>query len=349
MTPLYPFRFQLLVRRYLWGNRRLATELGKPIGPGNDYAESWEICDHGQDQSIVSTGPLAGTSLGELVQRRGEELLGRHASLPRFPLLVKFLDAAQSLSVQVHPNDAEAARLNPPDSGKTEAWVVMAAKPGSTIYAGLRPGVTREQLAEAVRQGACEPLLHRFEARAGDCLFIPAGTVHALGAGLLVAEVQQSSDTTFRLFDWSRVSPDGKPRPLHVEAAMEAIDFDRGPIDPQQPQPTDRPWISRLVECDKFVLDRWSFDRPETLGGDGRCHIVCVLEGAVKVEGDPADEPLLRGGTTLIPASVGPVRLSPKGRAVVLDSYLPSRSGTPVPDISRGMVCRALIVRHRSA
>ncbi len=214
MIPLYPLRFRLLVRRYLWGNRRLETCLGKSLGPGNDYAESWEVADHGADQSIVDAGPLAGTALGDLVRLRAAELFGRCHPQANFPLLVKFLDAAQSLSVQVHPNDEQAARLDPPDLGKTEAWYILAADPGSRIYAGLRPGVEREQLAEAIAQGTCEKMLHCFEPKAGDCLFIPAGTVHALGAGLLVAEVQQSSDTTFRLYDWNRVGPDGKPRAL---------------------------------------------------------------------------------------------------------------------------------------
>ena len=251
--------------------------------------------DHGADQSIVDQGPLAGTTLGELVRQRGPELLGRHHPQSRFPLLVKFLDAAQPLSVQVHPNDEQAARLNPPDLGKTEAWYILSADPGSTIYAGLRPGVDRQQLADAIRQGTCEKLLHHFQPKAGDCLFIPAGTVHALGAGLLVAEVQQSSDTTFRLYDWNRVGPDGKPRPLHVEQGLAVVDFQRGPVDPVQPQPTDRPWVSRLVACEKFIMDRWDFDQPQTIGGDDRFHIVCVLQGAVRIEGDPQSRTLVQG------------------------------------------------------
>src|SRR5208283_4546370 len=250
-----------------------------------DYAESWEVADHGTDQSVVDQGPLAGTTLGELVRQRGAELLGCHHPQPRFPLLVKFLDAAQSLSVQVHPNDEQAARLNPPDLGKTEAWYILSAEPGSLIYAGLRPGVDRQQLADAIRQGTCGNLLHQFEPQAGDCLFVPAGTVHALGAGLLVAEVQQSSDTTFRLFDWNRVGPDGKPRPLHVERGLAVVDFKRGPVDPVQPQPTDRPWVSRLVACEKFIMDRCDFDLPQAIGGDDRFHIVCVLQGTVCIEG----------------------------------------------------------------
>ena len=322
MIPLYPLRFRLLVRRYLWGNRRLETSLGKPLGPGNDYAESWELCDHGADQSIIEQGPLAGTTLSELVCHRGPELLGRHHPRPRFPLLVKFLDAALAISVQVHPNDDQAARLDPPDLGKTEAWYILSADPGSVIYAGLREGVDRRQLADAIRQGTCGDLLHRFEPRAGDCLFVPAGTVHALGAGLLVAEVQQSSDTTFRLFDWNRVGPDGKPRPLHVEQGLAAVDFQRGPVDPVLPRPTDRPWVSRLVACDKFVMERWEFDQPQTMGGDDRFHIVCVVQGAVRIAGDPHQAPLSKGGTALLPACLGAVRLVPQQPTVLLDAYV---------------------------
>jgi mannose-6-phosphate isomerase len=322
MTPLYPLRFRLLVRRYIWGGRRLESCLGKAIGPGNDYAESWEVCDHGADQSIVDAGPLAGTSLGELVRCRGEELLGRAAPQDRFPLLVKFLDASHVLSVQIHPDDEQAARQSPPDLGKTEAWIILAAEPNSKVYAGLRSGVDRQQLAAAIEEGTCEKLLHSFQPRAGDCLFIPAGTVHALGNGLLVAEVQQSSDTTFRLFDWNRVGPDGQPRPLHVEQGLGVTDFERGPINPQQPQPTDRPWVSRLVECDKFTIDRWDFSERQTIGSDQRFHIVCVLEGAVRIAGDPHTEPLPKGGTALLPASLGSVTLEPQGRTVLLDAYV---------------------------
>jgi mannose-6-phosphate isomerase len=322
MIPLYPLRFRLLVRRYLWGSRRLGTCLGKAIGPGSDYAESWEVCDHGADQSVVDQGPLAGTTLGDLVRQRGAELLGRHHPQERFPLLVKFLDAAQALSVQVHPNDQQAAKLTPPDLGKTEAWYILSADPGSTVFAGLRPGVDRGQLAEGIRQGTCERLLHSFHPKAGDCLFIPAGTVHALGAGLLVAEVQQSSDTTFRLYDWNRVGPDGKPRPLHVEQGLAVVDYQRGPVDPVQPQVTACPWINRLVSCEKFTMDRWDFDQPQYIGGDDRFHILCVLEGAVRMADAPHNSLLRRGQTVLLPASFGSIQFLPQGRTIVVDAYL---------------------------
>lgn len=323
----YPLRFRPVFRRYLWGGRRLGTMLNKPIGDGDDYAESWEVVDHGDDQSIVEFGPLAGEFLTQLVREQGPALLGMHDNCARFPLLMKLLDCNRTLSVQVHPNDQQAAQLDPPDLGKTEAWVVLAAGPGSKIYAGLRPGVTRETLAAALEAGTCEECLHEFAARPGDCVFIPAGTVHALGAGLVIAEIQQASDTTFRLFDWNRVDAQGNPRPLHVEQSLDTIDFARGPIQPQRPAATGDPGRERLVRCDQFVLDRVRVDVPRTLGGDRRCHLLLVVQGQLRLKDDPAEKPLARGQTALLPAEAGPVNTSPvdgpQGEAIVLDAYLP--------------------------
>ena len=219
---LPPLVFTPLYRRYLWGGRRFATSLGRDLPPGDDFAESWELVDRGDDQSVVAHGPFAGVTLGRLMRERGDALYGPR-SPASFPLLFKFLDARRDLSVQVHPDDVRAARLEPPDRGKTEAWYVVDAVPGSRIYAGLRPGIDAHSLAAAVRDGSCADVLHSFEPRAGDSVFIPAGTVHALGAGLLVAEIQQASDVTYRLFDWNRVGADGRARPLHVEAGLEAV------------------------------------------------------------------------------------------------------------------------------
>lgn len=323
MAPLYPLRFRPILRRYLWGGRRLGTYLGKPIGEGDDFAESWEVCDRGQDQSIVHAGPLAGMPLADLLARRGREMLGRHSPQPRFPLLFKFLDAQKTLSVQVHPDDARAARLTTPDLGKTEAWVVLEAMPGSLIYAGLKRGFDRAALERELARGTCELCLHRFEPQAGDCIFLPAGVVHAIGEGLLVAEIQQSSDVTYRLFDWNRLGPDGRPRALHLDQALEAIDYDYGPAHPQRPQITDRPHIERLVACEQFVLDRWTLPAAHAIGGDDRCHLLAVIEGEVAVEGEPEGTPLRRGATVLLPACLGEIELRPIGRAVLLDACLP--------------------------
>jgi mannose-6-phosphate isomerase len=322
MVQLPPLRFVPVLREYLWGGRRLA-ELGKPIGDGDHYAESWEIVDHEAGQSIVADGPLAGTPLNELVAGYGEALFGRHYPQLQFPLLFKFLDCQKTLSVQVHPNDAQAARLNPPDLGKTEAWVVLAAEPGARIYAGLKPGVRRTTLERGIMGGVCHQCLHYFEPQAGDCVFIEAGTVHALGAGLLVAEIQQASDTTFRLFDWNRLDRDGKPRPLHVREALDTIDFLRGEVGPQQPQPTARPNRERLAACDKFILDRWHIDSTESYENDNRFHILALIEGSAIVSSDGHVNELRRGDTLLIPAACCQMELKPHGSAVLLDIYLP--------------------------
>lgn len=321
-------RFHPIFRRFLWGGRRLADMLHKPIGRESDYAESWELVDHGSDQSVVRAGPLAGETLGELVREHADAVLGRHAAavgtgVGGFPLLMKLLDCNRTLSVQVHPNDAQAAKLDPPDRGKTEAWVVLAADPGSKIYAGLKAGVSRDVLSDALERGEVEALLHEFEPRVGDCVFIPAGTVHALGAGLVIAEIQQASDTTFRLFDWNRVDANGKPRPLHVAESLAVIDYTRGPVVPQTPQRAEQPGRERLVACDKFVLDRVTLTAPATIGGDDRCHVLAVVGGEIHAAGDPLAAPLAVGDTALAPAAAGPIELSPQGSATVLDIYLP--------------------------
>ncbi len=322
MSGLYPLRFHSILRRYLWGGRRLET-LGKSLGPEGNYAESWEVVDHGADQSVVADGPLAGVTLGQLVARHGRELLGRHAPQKSFPLLFKFLDAHERLSVQVHPDDAAAARLTPPDAGKTEAWVILAADPGSHLYAGLRAGCDRPGLQQALDRGACEACLERIEPKPGDCFFLPSGVVHALGPGLLVAEIQQASDTTFRLYDWDRLGPDGLPRALHVEQAMSAIRFEHGPVAAQRPQPTADPAVERLVTCDKFVLERCRFSTPRHFGGDDRFHILAVIDGQIGVERPALASRFHKGDVLLLPAACADTLVQARGEATVLDAYLP--------------------------
>ncbi|MCA9102759.1 MAG: class I mannose-6-phosphate isomerase [Planctomycetales bacterium] len=328
MAELYPLRFQPVFRRYIWGGDRLRTVLGKNTGD-EMCAESWEVVDHGDDQSVVLAGPLAGVSLGELVREHGAALLGRHHPQPRFPLLAKFLDAHRTLSVQVHPNDAQAARLDPPDLGKTEAWLVMDVEPGSVVYAGLKQGFDRPAFEREMNRGTAELCLNSFEPAVGQCVFIPAGLVHALGEGLLIFEIQQSSDTTYRLFDWNRLQADGTPRELHIEAGLDATDFSLGPVGPQQPQPTDASGRTRLVECDKFVFDRYEFppasegDAPLSIGGDDRFHLLAVIAGSCRIAGDPVDVPLTKGSTALLPASCGPTIVEPLSRGTLVDVYLP--------------------------
>lgn len=321
---MHPLLLAPVYRRYLWGGRRFATELGRDLPPGDDFAESWELVDRGADQSVVAAGPLAGCTLGELVRDRGRELLGRHAPLPAFPLLFKFLDASRDLSVQVHPDDERAARLVPPDRGKTEAWYVVDAVAGSRIYAGLAPGVDRDRLAAAIKAGRCDEVLHSFAVHRGDCVFIPAGTVHAIGAGLLVAEIQQSSDVTYRLFDWNRTGPDGKPRPLHVEAGVEAVTR-FGPVGPVTPTATTDPAVTRLVENEFFVFDEVHVRDSWAGGGDDACHMLTVLAGTVLLEDHWKLPPVGRGRTLILPAASGrqTLRAVPGQAATLLHVALP--------------------------
>ena len=313
----------------------MATVLNKPIGDAS-CAESWEIADHSQFQTVVANGPWAGQSLAELMDRRGRELVGErafeqihHPHVPvelrgRFPLLLKFLDAQRDLSVQVHPDDAMAARLDPPDFGKTEAWYVIDAQPGSSIYAGLKPGIGPADLAAAIERGQADQVLHSFPARPGDCLLIRAGTIHAIGAGCLIAEIQQASNTTFRLYDWNRLGPDGQSRPLHIEQGIEATDFSIGPVDPiGSSEKQSRGGGQVLVDCDRFVMRRRSIDQPVSVGGDQRFHILAVLAGAIQVEGETAEKPLAIGDTILIPAASGPLSVTPFPFAEFLQIGLP--------------------------
>src|SRR5262245_48764758 len=324
--PLYPLRFEPILRELIWGGRRLGTVLHKPIGEGSDYAESWELSDYHNQVSVVSEGALAGTTLRELVRTRGEELLG-NALGPReqFPLLVKFIDANQDLSVQVHPDDEKGRRLAG-DNGKTEGWVILAADPGSWIYAGLKPGVGRDEFHEAIRSGRVEPLLHRFEPKPGDSILIEAGTVHAIGAGVLLAEIQQMSDATFRVFDWNRLGADGKPRPLHIREAMESIDFGRGPVNPMPPEVEDLAGVGtreRLARSPYFTIERLRLRRPMTVGHRDRFTVLTGLRGGSDLVHGVHCVRLDFGQTLLLPAAVGPCEIVPRGEAVVLTCMVP--------------------------
>jgi mannose-6-phosphate isomerase len=329
--PLHPLRFEPILKELIWGGRRLAALLAKPLGSGTTYAESWEIADHGDDVSRVAEGPLKGMSLRDLVRDQRDALLGPSVrGGDQFPLLVKFLDAHQVLSVQVHPDDDRGRRLAA-DNGKTEAWVILHAEPGSLIYAGLRSGVTRHDLAEAMRTGAVEPLLHRFEPRAGDCILIPAGTVHAIGAGVVLAEIQQMSNATFRIHDWGRTGGDGKPRQLHPAEALESTDFAAGPVNPvrSHPEPFPGGTRERLIQCPYFTLERLRLEGPApasaSVGSPERFTILIGLAGTAEVQHKSGITPVALGQTLLLPAALGACPIVPQGggAAVVLICSVP--------------------------
>jgi mannose-6-phosphate isomerase len=317
----HPIRFQPVFKQTIWGGRRLADQLGKPIGPESDYAESWEVVDHGDDQSVVENGSLAGLTLAQVMTQHRNWFLGQADSIESFPLLLKYLDCNRVLSVQVHPCDEFGLQMEKPDLGKTEAWYIVAADQGSLIYAGLKPGIDRQTFKQAIDAGQTEEVLHSFHPTAGDVVFIPAGTVHALGAGLLVAEIQQSSDTTFRLFDWNRVDAAGNTRPLHLQQGLEVTDYQSGPVTPRRSDPAAIGWQT-VVQCDKFVLQLMERGHA-SISGDGKFHIVTVPRGEATLSSDQGMTQLKAGSTLVLPAEMGRCQLSPTGGSTILEAHLP--------------------------
>ncbi len=320
----YPLKLEPTFRDYLWGGRSLATRLNKSLPADGVWAESWEVVDHPEHESLVTNGHLAGRTLGELMRADPQWLVGNATAVAgRFPLLLKYLDCNRVLSVQVHPDDEYGLKMSPPDLGKTEAWYIIDAQPGAVLYAGLKPGVDRQSLHAAIHAGKTAECLHEIYPQAGDCVFIPAGTVHALGAGLLVAEIQQASNTTFRLYDWDRVDQHGKSRPLHIEQSLETIDFASGPRPVQTPQATSAPGRVRLVECDKFRFDRIQGVEQATTSGDGCLHILTVPSGRVRIESASGhSETLVTGQSLLLPAAMEACSLKLDPGSILLDATI---------------------------
>jgi len=307
-----PLRFREILKEKVWGGDRLRGVAGKPISSGARIGESWEVSDRDGDVSVVAEGPLAGTTLRELVERHRAEVVGPDAALERerFPLLVKLIDANDLLSVQVHPDDDYARRRGSSDPGKTEAWHILHADPGARLINGLVPGTTRERLRALLDAQGLRECLHEFAVSAGDTLFCPPGTVHALGAGIVLIEVQQNSDTTYRMYDWGRLGLDGNPRELHLDDALQVIRFDRRLPDKQEPKPIrGLPFAAEeLVRCDKFVMQLWHLAGPARVERRAEAfEIICVVNGEGAVA--PSDRPdipvaLHRGATVLLPASL---------------------------------------------
>ena len=321
MTP-YPLTFAPVLKQTIWGGRLLGDHLKKPIGSAADYAESWEVVDHGEDQSIVQNGVLSGKTLKQLIRNNADWLLGSKTGMDSFPLLLKYLDCNRVLSVQVHPDDEYALKMPMPDLGKTEAWYIVAAAPESLIYAGLKEGVDSSTLQAAIKNGTTEDALHSFHPSAGDIAFIPAGTVHALGAGLLVAEIQQSSDTTFRLFDWNRTDPQGKSRPLHIEQGVEVTDFSSGPVAARTSDPEIEGWQT-IVSCDKFILNL--LEKGEAvLGHDEKFHIVTIPKGKATLRFGEEVMALATGDTVLLPAAMQNGSILADKDSTVMEMHLPA-------------------------
>jgi mannose-6-phosphate isomerase len=278
----------------VWGGRELETVYHRSLPEGADpIGESWEVVDREGEQSVVEGGPLTGLSLHALWEEHRAEVFGAAApDTPRFPLLVKILDARDKLSIQVHPPAAVAAQLH--GEPKTEMWFIAKADRDAALYVGVKPGVDRAAFAAAIKDGAVEEVVHRLPVKAGDFIFVPSGRLHAIGAGLVIFEIQQNSDTTYRVFDWNRVGLDGKPRTLHVEESLQCIDFtDTAPA-------LGVADGSVLVDCPHFIVECVELGESASLkwGRAGEFSILTVVEGTATFEGLP----LRAGDFLLVPA-----------------------------------------------
>lgn len=309
-----PIIFEPLFMERVWGGRRLESLFGKNLPVGVRIGESWELVDREEAQSVVHTGILRGKTLNELWTDYHDPIFGKNSApeSKRFPLLFKLLDAQERLSVQVHPPARVAAQLN--GEPKTEMWYVADTYLDADIFAGLKHGVEREDFEQALREGKVAEKIHRLPMKPGDSIFIPSGRIHAIGAGNVIVEVQQNSDTTYRVFDWNRLGLDGKPRELHVEESMQSIDFDD--IEPAVAKPNGE----ALVKCDYFVVEKWELDAPRAAFEEGKFAIITMLEGEVECGGMHFKP----GAFFLVPSILPSSTLTPvNGKATLLRTTLP--------------------------
>ncbi len=361
---LYPLRFEPIYQDRLWGGRHLGDLLSAPLPDDGPIGEAWLLSDRDDHPSLVANGSLKGRTLGQLCELFPEQLLGKLAGrFRRFPLLLKFLDAHEMLSVQVHPTDSDVDLLPVGETGKTEAWVVLEAEPESRIYVGLKPGTTEGELRQAISNGDVTDHLVGFTPKIGDAVFIPAGTVHSLGHDVVVFEVQQNSDVTFRLYDWNHVdAKTGQPRALQVEQALACTDFSEGtgglvtseavPSTVEQiiafndfavaapglvipnvetVSPVER---EELFHCDHFWLWRLRGRSPFTIGAEGAPRVLVCIEGVGVVEhACAAPNAVGKGDVLLLPAVIGPCVFRPTRSVTLLEIAIPETFSTGLPRV----------------
>lgn len=340
MTSLCPLTFTPVLKDYIWGGRNLETRFGRRLPPTGTIAESWEIAAHPDGDAVVDNGPFAGASLTQMHARLGLDLIGRNnmwaQERGKFPLLIKLLDATRPLSVQVHPDDAYALEHEGNELGKSEMWVILHAEPDAAVILGVAPGATPDSTRRAIAGGALEPLLHRIPVKTGDHVCVPAGSLHAILGGILIAEIQQNSNTTYRVYDWNRVGDDGRPRPLHVDRALDVINFEQ--VAPTLPKPhriSHGDGVTRYALCTNryFTVERLALEAGATFDGccDGRTlEIWGAIAGEVSVRATQPDtaqvESLAAVRFALLPAAMGDFTITAETEATVLRAYVPAQA-----------------------
>jgi len=323
---LYPVKFAPIYQYRIWGGRRLSNLLSKPLPPNDPIGEAWILSDRKEHASVVLDGFLQGKTIADLMREYPDELMGKAAGkFERFPLLLKYLDAQTVLSVQVHPNDDQQEYIPEGETGKTEAWVVLETEEDSKIYAGLKSGTTKEVLQKAVQEKTTSDFLPSFKPKAGDAIYIPAGTVHTMDS-VVVFEVQENSDITYRLYDWDRIDEKtGKPRDLQIEKALECIKFPQNEIKPAVPQTeTIQGTVhEKLFDNEHFILWRIQEKSPFGVGEESLPRILVCVEGYGTLKFGSSKYALNKGEVMLLPAIAGIGIFEPHTEVTLFEIALP--------------------------
>jgi mannose-6-phosphate isomerase len=299
-----PLVFEPLYMERVWGGRQLETLYEKRLPSATLVGESWEIVDRPEAQSVVHEGPLRGTTLHELWCRHRTEVFGKVRDTLRFPILAKMLDAQENLSLQVHPPKEIAGKLG--GESKSELWYIANAAPKARLYAGVKKGTTREVFRKALDAGKTEKHLHALEVRTGDAIFLPSGRMHALGAGNVLVEIQENSDTTYRIYDWNRATKGRAARQMHIEEAMQCVDFND--VEPALLRPSGE----TLVRNELFEIDKWDLGKEREIAERGKCALVVCLTGEL----DCAGRRFGAGDFFLVPAELNERVVAPIGDGV---------------------------------
>ncbi|SKA03429.1 mannose-6-phosphate isomerase, class I [Selenihalanaerobacter shriftii] len=321
----YPLKFKPIYKEKIWGGNNIATYFNRNL-PKNKIGESWELAAHKNGTSIVNNGRFKDKSLTELINKYWIEIMGtriKEEDHDRFPLLIKILDANDKLSVQVHPDDEYAAEHEDGELGKTEMWYILDAEPGAELIYGLKPGVTKEEFKVSIEDGSLVDKLNRIKVKKGDILFIPTGTIHSIKEGVLLAEIQQNSDTTYRVFDWNRVGDDGQPRKLHIKEALDVVDFNRDDYKKSQSVKYENNKYQRkiLTTCEYFTCEKLLVEDSFSAQPQGkRFEVLLCLDGKGIINYENGKVNIKGGETILIPAVLDEYKI--EGEVEVLRSYI---------------------------
>ncbi|NMA96136.1 MAG: class I mannose-6-phosphate isomerase [Clostridiales bacterium] len=341
---LYPLKFKPIFKEKIWGGDVLKRRYNMKL-PSSKIGESWNIASHKNGMSVVSNGPLKGESLEDIIKKYGRKLLGKTddgKTIDEFPLLIKLLDARDVLSVQVHPDDVYAKEYESGELGKTEMWYIIDADPGSFIVYGVEPNITRDGFRKAIEAGDVESCLRRLDIEPGDVIYMPAGMVHAIGAGILLCEIQQNSDTTYRVYDWDRIGDDGMPRELHIDKALDVIDFEglytRDKLNGLTIYEGDSS-KTYYIATNHFAVEKLRIQG--TLADSTDCHnfhALTAIEGSGCIVYEKGHVEFSGGDSILIPAVLGNYKI--EGNTTLIKAYMPNINEDIISPLLKKGFCR---------